>query len=55
MAVSLTQVFNEVTAILNAARAAYGTIDDNLFFSNEINDAALAADKQVMKLLKFQF
>jgi len=48
MAVSLTQVFNEVTAILNAARASYGTIDDNLFFSNEINDAALAADKQVI-------
>jgi len=48
MAVNLTTVANLCSGIMNAARASYGTVDDQLHFSQEFTDGAAAADQAVI-------
>jgi hypothetical protein len=51
MAVNLTTASSLVASILNASRKTYGTISDVLFPLQEIQDALLAADHQVVSVL----
>lgn len=51
MAVSQSQVTQLAAAILNASRSAYGTLDDNLYLQGELDNAALAADKEVVNTI----
>lgn len=51
MAVSQSQVTQLAAAILNASRTTYGAIDDNLHFQSELDNAALAADKEVVNAI----